>query len=307
MSPGRQSKGRPDQRVHDLVAEAEAASAVRQFEITIPPGPRLVIGGGRRGLSRVRGRLLIDGLSFCSLRRHRRVIGPNGAGKTTLFRMIVGEDRRTKWFGGGQHRGSCYVDQSRDELVPDATCSTRSPVGSTGSWWAPASCTDERTCQARIQGQRPAEVGRSALGGERNRVQLAKVSRAAERLVVGRTHQRPRCRHPPGLEEALLGFPGCVVVISHDRWFLDRIATHVLAFEGDSEVAGGRGTSATTRLTQKASRRRRGQPHASVQAVGARLTRSASPILSTRDRTRWARSTRHAPRRPPDALADRRQ
>jgi energy-dependent translational throttle protein EttA len=245
MSPrARQSKGKARINAYnDLVAEAEAAERrADKLEITIPAGPRL---GDRvidaEGLSKGYGdRLLIDDLSFLLPPGGIvGVIGPNGAGKTTLFRMMVGEETPD---AGRLEVGStvelAYVDQSRDNLDPDATVYEEITGG-----------VDHMVVGGReIHGRayvasfgftgsdQQKKVGQLS-GGERNRVQLAKVLKAGGNvLLLDEPTNDLDVDTLRALEEALLGFPGCAVVISHDRWFLDRIATHVLAFEGDSEV-----------------------------------------------------------------------
>jgi ATPase subunit of ABC transporter with duplicated ATPase domains len=185
-------------------------------------------------------RLLIDGLDF-SLPPGGivGVIGPNGAGKTTLFRMIVGAEKPDDGdLRVGPSVQLAYVDQSRDALSPDATVyeevaggQDRLVVGNRelhGRAYT-ASFGFKGTDQQK-------KVG-ALSGGERNRVHLAKVLRSGGNvLLLDEPTNDLDVDTLRALEDALLGFPGCAVVISHDRWFLDRIATHVLAFEGDSEV-----------------------------------------------------------------------
>jgi ATPase subunit of ABC transporter with duplicated ATPase domains len=245
MSPrARQSKGKARITAYnDLVAEAEAAERRSdRVEITIPPGPRLgdrVVEAG--GLVKGFGdRLLIDGLSFLLPPGGIvGIIGPNGAGKTTLFRMIVGEDKPD---GGALEVGAtvvlAYVDQSRDELTPDATLFDEITDG------ADRIIVGNRELHARayvasfgFKGSDQQKMVGQLSGGERNRVQLAKVLKSGGNvLLLDEPTNDLDVDTLRALEDALLGFPGCVVVISHDRWFLDRIATHILAFEGDSEV-----------------------------------------------------------------------
>jgi energy-dependent translational throttle protein EttA len=245
MSPrARQSKGKARVTAYnELIAEAEAAeSRADALEITIPPGPRL---GDRvvdaRGLTKGFGdRLLIDDLSFLLPPGGIvGVIGPNGAGKTTLFRMMVGEDTPD---AGELEVGStvelAYVDQSRDDLDADATVFDEITGG------VDLIVVGHRELHARayvssfgFKGSDQQKLVGNLSGGERNRVQLAKVLKAGGNvLLLDEPTNDLDVDTLRALEEALLGFPGCVVVISHDRWFLDRIATHVLAFEGDSEV-----------------------------------------------------------------------
>jgi len=245
MSPrARQSKGKARINAYnDLVAEAEAADRrADRLEITIPAGPRLgdrVVDAG--GLVKGFGdRLLIDGLSFLLPPGGIvGVIGPNGAGKTTLFRMIVGDESPDE---GTLEVGTtvqlAYVDQSRDELSPDATVFDEITGGQD------LLVVGHRELHGRAYvasfgftgSDQQKKVGQLS-GGERNRVQLAKVLKEGGNvLLLDEPTNDLDVDTLRALEEALLGFPGCVVVISHDRWFLDRIATHVLAFEGDSEV-----------------------------------------------------------------------
>jgi ATP-binding cassette ChvD family protein len=245
MSPrARQSKGKARINAYnDLVAEAEAAERrADKFEITIPPGPRL---GDRvvEAADVTKGfgdRLLIDDLSFLLPPGGIvGVIGPNGAGKTTLFRMIVGDDAPD---AGRLDVGPTvvlgYVDQSRDELAPDTTVFDEIAGG------LDRIVVGNRELHARAYvasfgfkgSDQQKKVGQLS-GGERNRVQLAKVLKSgANVLLLDEPTNDLDVDTLRALEDAVLGFPGCVVVISHDRWFLDRIATHVLAFEGDSDV-----------------------------------------------------------------------
>ncbi len=245
MSPrARQSKGKARiTAFNELVAEAEAAERrPDRLEIAIPPGPRL---GDRvvEAESLVKGygdRLLIDDLSFLLPPGGIvGVIGPNGAGKTTLFRMIVGTDKPDS---GSLEIGStvvlAYVDQSREDLDPQATAYDEITAGHERI------VVGNRELHARayvasfgFKGSDQQKLVGQLSGGERNRVQLAKVLRSGGNvLLLDEPTNDLDVDTLRALEDALLGFPGCAVVISHDRWFLDRIATHVLAFEGDSQV-----------------------------------------------------------------------
>ncbi len=245
MSPrARQAKGKARINAYnDLVAEAEAAERrADKLEISIPPGPRL---GDRvvDAVGLVKGfgdQLLIDGLSFLLPPGGIiGVIGPNGAGKTTLFRMIVGEDKPDS---GSLEIGAsvvlAYVDQSRDALDPEATVFDEITGG------LDRIVVGSRELHARAYvssfgfrgSDQQKRVGQLS-GGERNRLQLAKVLKSGGNvLLLDEPTNDLDVDTLRALEEALLSFPGCAVVISHDRWFLDRISTHVLAFEGDSEV-----------------------------------------------------------------------
>jgi len=245
MSPrARQSKGKARITAYnDLVAEAEAAERrADKLEIAIPPGPRLgdqVIDA--EALTKGYGdRLLVDELSFLLPPGGIvGVIGPNGAGKTTLFRMIVGEEKADS---GSLTVGAtvelAYVDQSRDALHPANTVFQEITGG------VDRIVVGGRELHARayvagfgFKGSDQQKLVGELSGGERNRVQLAKVLKAGGNvLLLDEPTNDLDVDTLRALEDALVEFPGCAVVISHDRWFLDRIATHVLAFEGDSEV-----------------------------------------------------------------------
>jgi ATP-binding cassette ChvD family protein len=228
---------------NDLVAEAEAAEKrADKLEITIPPGPRLgdrVVDADKL----VKGfgdRLLIDDLSFLLPPGGIvGVIGPNGAGKTTLFRMVVGEDKPDS---GSLEIGAtvelAWVDQSREALEPEATVFDEITGG------VERIVVGNRELHARayvssfgFKGSDQQKRVGDLSGGERNRVQLAKVLKSGGNvLLLDEPTNDLDVDTLRALEEALVGFPGCAVVISHDRWFLDRISTHVLAFEGESVV-----------------------------------------------------------------------
>ena len=185
-------------------------------------------------------RLLIEDLSF-SLPPAGivGVIGPNGAGKTTLFRMIVGEEKPDSGtMKLGETVDLAYVDQSRDSLDPDKTVWEEISEG-----YEQIKVGDrEMNSRAYVAGfnfkgsDQQRKVGVLS-GGERNRVHLAKLlRRGGNVLLLDEPTNDLDVDTLRALEEALLAFPGCAVIISHDRWFLDRVATHVLAFEGDSQV-----------------------------------------------------------------------
>jgi energy-dependent translational throttle protein EttA len=245
MAPkARQAKGKARLAAYDkLQAEAEAARVDdKRVEIAIPPGPRLgdtviEVANLRKGFG---DRLLIEDLSF-SLPRAGIVgiIGPNGAGKTTLFRMITGHepvDAGTITIGDTVQLS--YVDQSRDDLTADKTVYEEITGGVDhlkvgnreihGRAYV-ASFNFKGTDQQKRVGD--------LSGGERNRVHLAKLLKdGGNVLLLDEPTNDLDVDTLRALEAGLESFPGCAVVISHDRWFLDRIATHVLAFEGDSQV-----------------------------------------------------------------------
>ena len=243
MSPrARQAKGKARLNAYEDLLREDTAQKIETAEIFIAPGPRLgdVVVEARRLRKGYGDNLLIDGLDFTLPRGGIvGVIGPNGAGKTTLFRMITGQEKPD---GGTLRLGETvqvgYVDQSRDAL--DANKSV---------WEQISGGQDEIELGKRKMASRAyvswfnfkgasqqRKVG-SLSGGERNRVHLAELlKRGSNLLLLDEPTNDLDVDTLRALEEALLNFAGCAVVISHDRWFLDRIATHMLAFEGDSEV-----------------------------------------------------------------------
>jgi energy-dependent translational throttle protein EttA len=240
----RQAKGKARLGAYErLLAEAQSDKAsVRELEIAIPPGPRLgdtviEVSGLRKGYG---DRLLIEDLTF-SLPRAGIVgiIGPNGAGKTTLFRMLVGtEEPDAGSVEIGETVQLSYVDQSRDALQADRTVYQEITQGveiiKVGSRELPARAYVSSFGFRGTDQQKPVGV---LSGGERNRVHLAKLLQAGGNvLLLDEPTNDLDVDTLRALEAGLESFPGCVVVISHDRWFLDRIATHILAFEGESQV-----------------------------------------------------------------------
>jgi len=265
---GRQAKSKARiARFNDLV-DQEFQSRSETNEIYIPPGPRL---GDKvievKNLRKAFGdKLLIDDLSF-SLPPGGIVgiIGPNGAGKTTLFKMLTGvETPDTGEIDHGDTVDIAYVDQSRDALDDSKTVWEEIADGldmlEVGKYQ-----TSSRAYVGRFNFKGPDQqkhIG-SLSGGERNRVHLAKVLRQGGNvLLLDEPTNDLDVETLRALEVALTDFPGCAVVISHDRWFLDRIATHILAFEGDSQVTWFAGNFAEYEADRK---RRLGddadQPH----------------------------------------------
>ncbi|TDJ48471.1 MAG: energy-dependent translational throttle protein EttA [Gammaproteobacteria bacterium] len=228
-------------RFHELTSK-EFQQRQETNEIYIPPGPRLgdlviEIEGLRKGYG---DRLLMDDLSFkVPPGAIVGVIGPNGAGKTTLFKMLSGQEEPDAGeIRIGETVELAYVDQSRQTLDGNKTVweeiSNGDDLIRIGSYETPS-----RAYVGRFNFRGPQQqqkIGQLS-GGERNRVHLAKVLRAGGNLLMlDEPTNDLDVETLRALEEALLDFPGCAIVISHDRWFLDRIATHILAFEGDSKV-----------------------------------------------------------------------
>jgi energy-dependent translational throttle protein EttA len=245
MSPrARQAKGKARLTHYEqlLAEDRDAAKRVEQNEIHIPAGPRLGdLVVETKGLRKGYGdNLLIDGLSF-SLPRGGivGVIGPNGAGKTTLFRMITGQERPdTGTLRVGDTVKIAYADQTRDDLEPDKAVweaiSDGRDVVDLGGREVPAR---SYAAAFNFKGSDQQKRVKDLSGGERNRLHLARTLRAGGNLLLlDEPTNDLDVDTLRALEEALLAFAGCAVVISHDRWFLDRIATHILAFEGDSQV-----------------------------------------------------------------------
>jgi ATP-binding cassette ChvD family protein len=245
MAPkARQAKGKARLAAYEkLQAEAEAAErGPDRLQIHIPPGPHLgdqVIEA--KGLSKGYGdRLLIDDLSF-SLPRAGIVgiIGPNGAGKTTLFRMITGvEQTDAGTITIGSSVDLAYVDQSRDALDPDRTVYEEITDGQDLLKVGTREVNGRAyVASFNFRGSDQQKKVGVLSGGERNRVHLAKMLRTGGNvLLLDEPTNDLDVDTLRALEDALEAYPGCAVVISHDRWFLDRIVTHILAFEGDSQV-----------------------------------------------------------------------
>jgi ATP-binding cassette ChvD family protein len=239
---GRQAKSKARLKQYAELSSQEFQSRNETNEIYIPPGPRLgdvVIEAKNLGKS-FGERLLFENLNFnLPPGGIVGVIGPNGAGKTTLFRMLMGQEKPDSGeIRLGETVSLAYVDQSRDSLSADKTV------------WEEISDGQDIIRVANYETPSRAYVGHFNFrgadqqkkvgllsGGERNRVHLAKLLRSGGNvLLLDEPTNDLDVETLRALEEAILAFPGCVVVISHDRWFLDRVATHILAFEGNSEV-----------------------------------------------------------------------
>ena len=211
-------------------------------EIPTPPAPRLgddVVIAEKVEMG-YGDRLLIDGLDFrLPPNGIVGVIGPNGAGKTTLFRMITGTEAPDAGkFRVGETVQIAYVDQSRDALGGDNSVWQEISGGAEFLDMGKRRINSRAYCgQFGFRGGDQQKRVKDLSGGERNRVHLAKMLKSGGNLILlDEPSNDLDVDTLRALEEALLNFAGCAVVISHDRWFLDRIATHILAFEGDSEV-----------------------------------------------------------------------
>ena len=243
MSPrARQAKGKARLNAYEQLLNEDTAEKIDRVEIYIPPGPRLgdVVVEARDVRKGYGDLLLMENMTFTLPKGGIvGVIGPNGAGKTTLFRMLVGSE--TPDAGAlkiGETVQIGYVDQSRESLNPDKTV-----------WEEISGGEDElllgkKTINSRayvswfnFRGRDQQQKVGTLSGGQRNRLHLAKLlQRGCNLLLLDEPTNDLDVDTLRALEEALLDFAGCAVVISHDRWFLDRIATHILAFEGDSHV-----------------------------------------------------------------------
>ena len=239
---GRHAKSKARLARYDELLSKEFQKRNETQELYIPPGPRLgdVVIESKAVSKGFGDRMLVEDLSFnLPPGGIVGIIGPNGAGKTTLFRMLMGHEQPDKGeIKIGESVNIAYVDQSRDALDGNKTI------------WEEISDGQEMITVDRYEVSSRAYVGRfnfkgsdqqkfikDLSGGERNRVHLAKLLKSGGNvLLLDEPTNDLDVETLRALEEALLNFPGCAVVISHDRWFLDRIATHILAFEGDSHV-----------------------------------------------------------------------
>ncbi|MEY2681079.1 MAG: energy-dependent translational throttle protein EttA [Pseudomonadota bacterium] len=254
---GRHAKSKARLQRFEELSNQETQARNETKEIYIPPGPRLgdvvvEADGIRKGFG---DRLLIEDLSFrLPPGGIVGIIGPNGAGKTTLFRMMAGVEQPD---GGSIRMGEtvkiAHVDQTRDHLDDNKTVweeiSDGLDIITVGTYTTPSRAYCGRfNFKGSDQQKRIGDLS----GGERNRVHLAKLLRSGGNvLLLDEPTNDLDVETLRALEEALLDFPGCAVVISHDRWFLDRIATHMLAFEGDSKVVWFEGNYADYEADRK--------------------------------------------------------
>ncbi len=243
MSPkGRHAKSQARISAYEDLVEQESEKHARELEIYLPPGPRLgdIVIEADNVAKAYGDRLLVEGMTFRLPRGGIvGIIGPNGAGKTTLFRMITGQEKADSGsFRIGDTVQLAYVDQSRDALNPDKSIWEEITEGQEAIQLGKM-LVNSRAYVSRFNfsgSDQQKKVGMLS-GGERNRVHLARMLKSgANVILLDEPTNDLDVNTMRALEEALENFAGCAVVISHDRWFLDRIATHILAFEGDSKV-----------------------------------------------------------------------
>src|SRR3989454_69450 len=316
MAPrARQAKGKARLSNYEALLAEASEQRVAALEIAIPPGPRLgdVVVEADHVTQAYGDRVLIDDLSFKLPRGGIvGVVGPNGAGKTTLFRMIVGQEKPDAGtLRVGETVKLAYVDQSRDALDPEKT------VWEEISGGADTLALGGRTVPSRAyvasfnfkgsdQQKRVADLS----GGERNRLHLATMlKRGANALLLDEPTNDLDVDTLRALEEALLDFAGCAVVISHDRWFLDRIATHILAFEDEGRAVWVEGSYSEyeadrkKRLGAEAARRTRPPPWRRRPPAGRGRPRPPPPPRRRRGspsvRSRRGRPSRARLGRPP--------
>jgi ATP-binding cassette ChvD family protein len=242
MAPkARQAKGKARLNAYEKLLDQDVERAERNLEIYIPPGPRLgdIVVSARNVAKSFGDKLLYEDLTFdLPPGGIVGVIGPNGAGKTTLFRMIVGQEQPDsgQLVVGGTVK-LAYVDQSRESLAP-AKSVWEEISGGQDQLNLGSRTINSRAYVARFNftgSDQQKKVG-ALSGGERNRLHLAKMLKSgANLLLLDEPTNDLDVNTLRALEEALENFAGCAVIISHDRWFLDRVATHILAFEGDSQ------------------------------------------------------------------------
>ena len=249
MAPkGRHAKSKARIAAYERLLSENQDQRDRELEIYIPPGPRLgdlVIRAN--GVTKAYGdKLLYENLSFdVPPGAIVGIVGPNGAGKTTLFRMIVGQeqpDSGTLEIGASVKLG--YVDQSREVLDPRQTVWEAISEGNDQIVLGGRQVNSRAYCaRFNFSGSDQQKLVGSLSGGERNRVHLARILKSGANVLLLDEPTNDLDVHTlRALEEGLENFAGCALIISHDRWFLDRVATHILAFEGDSQVVWFPGT-----------------------------------------------------------------
>jgi len=238
----RQAKGQARINAYEQMLKQDVAEQEKKFEIIIPPGPRLgnLVVEAKSVMKAYGDKLLFENLNF-SLPPGGivGVIGPNGAGKTTLFKLITGLEQPDEGtFKVGETVKFAYVEQSRDSLEDDKTIWEVISGGQEMMQLGPRTVNSRAYCAqfGFVGADQQKKVGVLS-GGERNRVLLARVLKGGANLILlDEPTNDLDVNSIRALEEGLENFAGCAVIISHDRWFLDRVATHIMAFEGDSYV-----------------------------------------------------------------------
>ena len=243
MSPkGRHAKGKARLNAYEAMLSHESEKRAPDLEIYIPPGPRLgksVIEIG--GISKAMGdRMLMDGVNaIIPPGAIVGIVGPNGAGKTTLFKMLVGQEKPDSGtLKVGETVQFAYVDQGRESLTPGKTVYELISDGAEAIKLGNREINARAYCtRFNFQGADQQKKVEVLSGGERNRLHLARMLKSGANVLL---HDEPTndidVNTMRALEDALDNFAGCVLVISHDRWFLDRVATHIMAFEDDANV-----------------------------------------------------------------------
>ena len=239
---GRHAKSKARINAYEQLLGQETDKLAQELQIFIPPGPRLgkVVIEAEHVRKALGDKLLMEDLNFkLPAGGIVGIIGPNGAGKSTLFKMITGQD--TPDAGTirlGETVKLAYVDQNRDTLNPEQTIWEAVSEGQE-TVWVGTKEINSRAYVGKFNFSGSAQQKKVGLlsGGQRNRVHLARMLKEGGNvLLLDEPTNDLDINTMRALEEALINFGGCAVVISHDRWFLDRIATHILAFEGDSQV-----------------------------------------------------------------------
>jgi len=244
---GRQAKGKARVAKYYELLEKDPIEAQKDLEIYIPPGPRLGdIVAEAKGLGMSFGEtILFENVNFTiPPGAIVGIVGPNGAGKTTLFRLLTGQEKPTTGsLKMGETVKISYVDQSRDALSPDKTVWEELSGGLDVIMLGKKEINSRAYCaRFNFSGQDQQKRVGSLSGGERNRVHLAKMLQSGGNLLLlDEPSNDLDVNTLRALEDAISEFAGSVMVISHDRWFLDRVATHILAFEGDSQIVWAEG------------------------------------------------------------------
>lgn len=244
MAPrARQAKSKARISNYENLIKEATPERIKELQIYIPPGPRLgdVVVEAKNVFKAFGDKVLFENLNF-SLPRGGivGVIGPNGVGKTTLFKMITGQEKPDRGeFKVGETVKMAYVDQTRGTLNPEKTVFEEVAGGQDLVKLGSREINGRQYCSwFNLSGEAQQKKVGVLSGGERNRVNMAKMLKeSANLLLLDEPTNDLDVNTMRALEEALLEFGGCAVVISHDRWFLDRICTHILAFEGDSQVS----------------------------------------------------------------------